>query len=54
MMSLVYALTPVFTQFIIPSALHAYFDVFSGVLQTYIFVTLSMTFVAGATEISEE
>ena len=53
MMSLIYALTPVFTQFLIPSALHAYFDVFSGVLQSYIFVTLSMTFVAGATEISE-
>jgi len=53
MMSLIYALTPVFTQFIIPSFLHAYFDLFSGVLQTYIFVTLSMTFVAGATEVSE-
>ena len=53
MMSLIYALTPVFTQFLIPSFLHAYFDLFSGVLQTYIFVTLSMTFVAGATEITE-
>ena len=53
MMSLIYALTPVFTQFLIPSFLHAYFDLFSGVLQTYIFVTLSMTFVAGATEVAE-
>ena len=54
MMSLIYALTPIFTQLLIPSFLHAYFDLFSGVLQTYIFVTLSMTFVAGATEVSEE
>jgi F-type H+-transporting ATPase subunit a len=53
MMSLIYALFPVFAQFLIPSALHAYFDIFSGVLQTYIFVTLSMTFVAGAIEIDE-
>jgi F-type H+-transporting ATPase subunit a len=53
MMSLIYALTPIFTQLFIPSFLHAYFDLFSGILQTYIFVTLSMTFVAGATEVSE-
>ncbi|MDR2572004.1 MAG: F0F1 ATP synthase subunit A [Oscillospiraceae bacterium] len=54
MMSLVYALTPIFTQFLIPSFLHAYFDLFSGVLQAYIFVTLSMTFVAGAAEVTQE
>ena len=54
MMALIYALVPVFVQFIIPSALHAYFDLFSGVLQTYIFVTLSMTFIAGATEVPED
>jgi len=53
MMSLIYALIPIFTQFLIPSFLHAYFDLFSGVLQTYIFVTLSMTFVAGAAEVAE-
>lgn len=34
----------------LPAALHAYFDVFSGVLQTFIFVMLSMTFVSGAIE----
>jgi len=54
MMSLIYAIAPVFARFVIPSALHAYFDVFSGVLQTYIFVTLSMTFIAGAAEVAEE
>ena len=53
MMSLIYALFPVVVQFIIPSALHAYFDLFSGVLQTYIFVTLSMTFIAGAAEVAD-
>jgi len=53
MMSLIYALFPVFAQFLVPAALHAYFDLFSGVLQTYIFVTLSMTFISGAAEIAE-
>jgi F-type H+-transporting ATPase subunit a len=32
----------------IPAALHAYFDVFSGVLQSFIFVMLSMVFISGA------
>lgn len=32
----------------IPVALHAYFDVFAGVLQSFIFIMLSMTFVSGA------
>jgi len=54
MMSLIYALFPVFVQFLIPSFLHAYFDMFSGVLQTYIFVTLSMTFIAGAAAVADE
>ena len=54
MMALIYALFPVFVTFLIPSFLHAYFDLFSGVLQTYIFVTLSMTFVAGAAAVADE
>lgn len=54
MMSLIYALIPIFAQVLVPAALHAYFDVFSGVLQAYIFVTLSMTFIAGAAEIPEK
>ena len=54
MMSLIYMLFPVAITFVVPAALHAYFDLFSGVLQTYIFVTLSMTFVAGAAALAEE
>jgi len=54
MMSLIYALFPVFAQFIIPIPLHGFFDIFSGVLQTYIFVTLSMSFIAGASEVAED
>lgn len=37
-------------KFGIPAVFHAYFDVFAGVLQTFIFVMLSMTFVSGAME----
>jgi len=53
MMSLVYGLFPVFVTFGIPAALHVYFDIFAGVLQTYIFVTLSLSFIAGAAEVAE-
>lgn len=34
----------------IPVALHAYFDIFAGILQAFIFIMLSMTFVSGAME----
>jgi len=37
---------PWFLMLGIPSALHAYFDIFAGVLQAFIFVMLSMTFVS--------
>ena len=53
MMSLIYSVAPVFSRFLIPAALHMYFDVFAGVLQTYIFVTLSLSFIAAASEIPE-
>jgi F-type H+-transporting ATPase subunit a len=53
MMSLLYAMAPLFARFVLPSALHAYFDVFAGVLQTYIFVTLSLSFIAGSAEVAE-
>lgn len=49
-MGLLYAALPKLLQFGIPSVLHLYFDVFSGALQTFIFVMLSMTFVSGAME----
>lgn len=35
---------------IIATPLHAYFDVFSGLLQTFIFIMLSMIFIGGAAE----
>lgn len=41
---------PWFAMIGVPSALHVYFDVFAGVLQAFIFVMLSMTFVSGAME----
>ena len=53
MMSLLYAMAPLVARFIFPAALHVYFDLFAGVLQTYIFVTLSLSFIAGATEVAE-
>jgi len=34
----------------VPVALHGYFDIFAGLLQAFIFVMLSMTFVSGAME----
>ena len=50
MMSLLYAMAPLIARFVFPAALHAYFDLFAGILQTYIFVTLSLSFIGGATE----
>lgn len=49
-LTLYYALTPVFVQFGIPSLLHAFFDVIFGTLQTYIFVIISLMYVKGAAE----
>jgi len=53
MMSLLYAMAPLLVRFVFPAALHAYFDLFAGILQTYIFVTLSLSFIGGATESQE-
>ena len=46
-MGLIYAALPGLLQIGIPAVLHVYFDVFSGVLQAFIFVMLSMIFVSG-------
>ena len=40
---------PIF-QLAIPVPLHMYFDLFSGVLQAFIFVMLTMVFVGSAVE----
>jgi len=44
-MGLFYTL-PFYVKIGIPAALHIYFDVFAGFLQTFIFVMLSMSFIA--------
>jgi len=44
-MGLFYTL-PAYVKVGIPAALHVYFDVFAGFLQTFIFVMLSMSFIA--------
>lgn len=45
-MKLVYSAVPI----IIPAPLHVYFDLFAGILQTFIFVMLTMTFVGTAAD----
>ena len=44
-MGMVYSIFPLLLSFGIPGVLHIYFDVFSGALQAFIFVILSMTFI---------
>lgn len=39
-----------FGQLIIPVPLHLYFDIFAGLLQSFIFIMLTMVFVGNATE----
>ena len=48
LMSLLYGLTPLFIQLGLPVFLHAYFDLFMGVLQTYVFCALSLAFIGAA------
>ena len=45
-MALWYAMMPWFMRIGIPSALHVYFDLFSGAIQTYVFCMLTMLFVS--------
>lgn len=49
-LTLYYALTPLFVQFGIPALLHGFFDVIFGSLQTYIFVIISLMFVRVAAD----
>ncbi len=48
MMALFYGLLPIFVKIGIPAALHLYFDVFSGAIQTYVFCMLTMTYITDA------
>jgi F-type H+-transporting ATPase subunit a len=50
LVTMLYSLTPIFVQLFIPMAIHAYFDLVSGALQTYVFCILSMTFIGVATQ----
>jgi len=43
--NLVYYMLPWFLRLIFPDILHAYFDIFAGALQAFIFTVLSMTFI---------
>lgn len=52
MMALIYGLLSKIA-IIWPAALHVYFDLFSGAIQTYVFCMLTMTYVAGACETEE-
>ena len=53
LVGLLYNVAPVFTRFAVPIPLHIYFDIIMGILQTYIFTVLSLSFIglmAGTTE----
>lgn len=45
-MAIIYGLLPKFALWFWPGALHAYFDVFSGAIQTYVFCLLTMVFIS--------
>jgi F-type H+-transporting ATPase subunit a len=45
MLGLYYGLLPWFAKLGIPVALHGYLDLFSGVIQTYVFAMLTMVFI---------
>lgn len=50
MMALYYGLVPWLLKLGIPSALHVYFDLFSGAIQAYVFCMLTMVFVTDKSE----
>ena len=50
MMAVVYTLIPKYLLIAWPGLLHIYFDVFSGAIQTYVFVMLSMVYISDAFE----
>lgn len=50
LLSLVYGISPLVLQLGFPAFLHAYFDIAAGILQAFIFMMLSITFVGLAAE----
>ena len=45
MLALWYGMLPVLMKIGIPTFLHAYFDLFSGAIQTYVFAMLTMVYI---------
>ena len=45
MLGLWYGMMPIFAKIAVPSVLHAYCDLFSGAIQTYVFCMLTMVYV---------
>ena len=54
LLAMVYNLPPVWATIILPAALHGYFDIIIGLLQTYIFCALSLAFISGAAGIEQD
>lgn len=50
LMALIYGLLPKFILWFWPGALHIYFDVFSGCIQTYVFCMLTMVYISNNLE----
>jgi F-type H+-transporting ATPase subunit a len=50
LIGVVYELVPWFVRLGVPAALHAYFDLFIGLIQAYIFTVLSVAFIGAAAE----
>lgn len=53
LMSILYEIGPTFIIFVLPSALHAYFDTAMGILQAYIFTVLSLSFIGAVAGTAE-
>ena len=54
LLTLMYTLAPVFLRFILPIPLHIFFDIFAGVIQTYVFCLLSLSFISGAAAVEDQ
>lgn len=53
LISIIYGIAPLILQLSLPLVLHAYFDLAAGLLQAYVFVVLSMAFIAAAAGTTE-
>ena len=53
-LNLVYSMLPIVLRFIFPNILHAFFDIFAGSMQAFIFTVLSMTFIQQKAVLDEE